>query len=272
MDNPGPALPPKRMTDDEIDAALEVVQAVFRRFQPAVMAQAGKIGEGYTAKEDGTPVTDMDVEIEKALQAEMAQRFPGVLVFGEESGYSEDLPDECWLVDPIDGTKSFISGVPSFTSMAVLMRSGEAVASVIYNPTHDDMYVARQGHGAFKNGQRLDLGALPLPHTAFCKERFVTTLNELLKTHHVVCKEVPTGSGSGFSKVADGQAAARFDIYVRGHIHDYAPGTLLVREAGGVVVPFDTETYSYKTRCFVACHPALEATIRQALPQLRQLK
>jgi fructose-1,6-bisphosphatase/inositol monophosphatase family enzyme len=254
-----------------IDGSLTLVQDVFRRVRPMLLERAGK--SAYSDKQDGSPVTDTDVEIEKLLQAEMAKQFPSVPVFGEETGYDEDnLPDICWLVDPIDGTKSFIAGVPTFTSMAVLIKDGEAMMSIMYNPSTDDMYVATKGGGAYKNDVRIDLSKLPLPKPAFCKEAYIAPLNELLQTAGVTFGIAPTGGGFGFAMVADGLAAARFNMRSRGYVHDYAPGALLVREAGGVIIPILEGVYTYKTRSFVACHPALETAVRAQLPRIRELE
>lgn len=260
-----------RLSPEDIDASLAIVQEVFRRFQTRILAEAGKVA--YSTKvADGTPVTDTDVEIEKTLQAALLQRFPGVPVFGEETGQAEVLPAVFWLVDPIDGTQSFIDNVPTFTSMAVLIQDGEAVASVIYNPSTDAMYVAQKGKGAYKNGVRLDLHAAPLPHVAFCKMRFIPALNDMLRSKAVACEARASGAGYGFSMVAEGVAAARFDLPGGGHPHDYAPGALLVREAGGVIIPVKEDVYTYETRSLVACHPGLEALLRDHLQELRRLE
>src|SRR6185369_13665627 len=95
------------LTAGEIDASQAAIQHVFRQCRPLILQQAGK--SEYTDKQDGSPVTETDVEVEKTVQAALKQRFPNLPVLGEETGYSDDLPDPCWLIDPIDGTKSFIA-------------------------------------------------------------------------------------------------------------------------------------------------------------------
>lgn len=258
------------LTPEMINESLTIVQDVFKQFQPLILERAGK--SEYTDKHDGSPVTDTDMEIEVALLAKMEERFPSVPVFGEETGYGDDLPAAFWLVDPLDGTKSFIEGVPTFTSMAVLIQDGEATASIIYNPSLDDVYTAQKDKGAYKNGVRLDLGATPLSPVAICKEQFVDELSTLLKPKGVACKVASTGGGHGFTRVAEGEAAARFNLHSGGYTHDYAPGALLVREAGGVIIPVLDDVYTFETRSFVVCHPDLESTIRPYVPRLRELE
>lgn len=261
----------RRLTPDEIDGSLVIIQEVFRRFRPTVLERAGK--SAYISKEkDGSPVTDTDVEIEETLIAELAQRFPGVPVFGEEGGYGDALPVACWLIDPVDGTKSFIENIPTFTSMAVLIQDNEAIVSVIYNPSTDDMYVARKGQGAYKNEVRLDLSAVPLPPVAGTKGRFIDALNTILQPKGVVCEIRSSGAGYGFAMVAEGTDAARFNLLGGGYPHDYATGALLVQEAGGVLLPIADDVYTYETRSFIACHPELESTLRPQIQAIRKLE
>ncbi|HSX17087.1 MAG TPA: inositol monophosphatase family protein [Patescibacteria group bacterium] len=260
----------RRLTPDEIDGSLAVLRDTFKACRSLILDRAGKTE--YTSKQDGSPVTDTDVEVEKILMAAMEREFPGVPIYGEESGYAEDMTGTFWLVDPVDGTKSFVENIPTFTSMGVLIQDGEAVASVIYNISTDEMYIAQKGRGAYRNGTRLDLSNLPLPEKAYCKARFIEALDALLQPEGITCHNGPEGAGHGFTMVANGTAAARFNLLSRGYIHDYAPGALLVREAGGVILPVKDDTYNYATRSFIACHPSLEPVLRPHLQEIRTLE
>ncbi len=270
MNSPHPLDSPSQLALEEIDRALAVIQHVFRECRSYILERAGK--SAHTDKKDGSPVTDADVEVEKRILAAMGRHFPGVPVYGEETGYGDDLPETFWLFDPIDGTKSFVENVPSFTSMAVLIQEGEAVASVIYNISTDDMYVAQKGKGAYKNGVRLDLSQVPLPRVAYCKERFFKPLDVILAPKGVHCENGPSGGGFGFTLVVDGLSAARFNMLGGGYTHDYAPGALLVREAGGILVPIKNDVYTYDLRSFVACHPDLAPILRPRAHELRALE
>jgi len=194
-------------------------------------------------------------------------------VYGEESGYDEHaLPPVCWLIDPIDGTKSFIENIPAFTSMAVLIQDGEITAAVIYNISTDVLYTARLGHGTYKDGKKIDLATMPLPDTAWCKEDLIASLDAVVGPLGVHCSTAPAGGGYGLSTVTDGTAAARFCLRSGGYVHDYAPGVLLIREAGVAIIPVKEDKYTYHTRSFVACHPMLAQTIRDHLAEIRALE
>lgn len=250
---------------------IEVVQQAFRAARGLIMARDTQAITTY--KTDGSPVTDIDIEAEQRMTRYIQDRIPGVLIFGEESGYDDTrLPETCWLIDPIDGTKSYLKNIPAFTSMGVLIHQDEAVASVIYNPTTDDMYHALAGQGAFCNSKRLDLTSIALPKQIFCKSKVIAVLGALLQEKSVTAKIGPSGAGYGFSLVASGQTAARFHLYSGPHIHDHAPGALLVREAGGDIIPVFEDTYILKTRSFIACHPELTELVQTHLDTIRSIE
>lgn len=259
------------LDDVAVDGSLAIVQAVFKEYGRLIVERAGSAG-AVTIKGDNSPVTETDVEVEKALQQTMADAFPDLPVFGEETGYPADLPPAFWIVDPIDGTQSFIDNTPTFTSMAALIDNGETVASVIYNPSTEAMFVAKSGEGAYKNGVRIELAKLPLPPVALCKRQLIDELNVILKPKNVTCEAAPIGGGFGFTMILDGLAAARFQLQARGFIHDYAPGALLVREAGGVIVPILGDEYTYESCSFVACFAGLEDVLRSHVSRLRELE
>jgi fructose-1,6-bisphosphatase/inositol monophosphatase family enzyme len=263
--------PSGRLSEEVIAGSMAAIIGVFREVRPMVLSRAGHAT--FTDKTDGSPVTETDVEVERTVQSALAEQYPDLPVFGEESGYDEhNLPPACWLIDPIDGTKSFIENVPAFTSMAVLLQDEVITAAVIYNISTDVLYTARLDQGAYKDGQKVDLQTMPLPEVAWCKEDFIPTLGSLVGPLGVRCSTAPAGGGYGLSTVVDGTAAARFCLRSGGYVHDYAPGALLIREAGGVIIPIKDDVYTYHTRSFVACHPALAQTIQDHLDEIRALE
>jgi len=259
------------VTPEKIHQSLGVVAEEFRRVGPGITELAGKV-TGATDKQDGSPVTEKDKKVEEILKEAIESR-TGIPAYGEETGYDDDhLPRSFWLIDPIDGTRDFIEGVPHFTTMGVLIHDKEAVAAAIYNPSTDEMYTTQKGRGAYKNGELLDLRTISLPPTVLCKELFIPEITAMLAPKGVRGKKAPRGGGFGFTMVLDGLTAARFNLHGGGYTHDYAPGALLVQEAGGCLVPILEDEYTYRTRSFVACHPDLESTIRPHVPRLRELE
>ena len=258
------------MSTSQVKEAVEYIENIFKDVAPLILEHAGSVE--FTDKHDGSPVTDTDVEVENIILAKISERFPQTPIFGEEGGYKDVLPPQCWLIDPIDGTSSFIKNSGTFTSMAVLIQDEEAVAAVIYNPTTEAMYTAHKDRGAFRNGERLDLAKMSMPKRALCKGRHVQPLNTLLQARAIRNEIAPEGGGHGFTMVADGRVAARFQMLSRGGIHDYAPGALLVNEAGGDIIPIKDTQYTYRTKSFVACHPELSDAIRTNISDIRALE
>ena len=100
-------------------------------------------------KADNSPVTQADRAAELLLRDRIANAFPGDSVLGEEFGPQAGSSGFQWILDPIDGTKSFISGVPLYSQLIGILRGDETVAGVIHVPALDECIFAARGHGAW---------------------------------------------------------------------------------------------------------------------------
>jgi histidinol-phosphatase len=106
----------------------------------------------YTSKTDDSPVTVADIECEKILRIELAKAFPGEAILGEEQGATGNGADR-WIIDPIDGTKSFIAGVPTYATLLSYEERGVPILGVCYFPGLDEMVYASLGEGCYLNGR-----------------------------------------------------------------------------------------------------------------------
>jgi histidinol-phosphatase len=130
--------------------------------------QAGKITLEYfqssfelEIKADASPVTVADRRAEQALRAAIERRYPGHRVLGEEFG--ETGPEDAryrWVLDPIDGTASFVRGVPLYGVMVALEREGESVVGVVNLPALGEAVYGARGEGAYWNGRRARVSAV----------------------------------------------------------------------------------------------------------------
>jgi myo-inositol-1(or 4)-monophosphatase len=261
---------PEDMTASLIDSVVDNIKSIFVELGPEIVAKSGN--SSFITKKDGSPVTEVDGQIENKIIQKLNKKFPRLIVYGEEGGYSEDFPEVCLLIDPIDGTKSFIKAVPSFTNMAVLLVNNEAIASVIYNPSTKNIFTAIKNKGAFKNDIRLNLNNVALPKTAISKKLHMNELSKITDDKNISLQTSPSGGGYGFCKVAEGLEAARFQINAGGYIHDYAPGALLVREAGGEIISLEDNNYTINSRSFIACHPDLKVLFEDNIKTLKEYK
>ncbi len=94
---------------------------------------------GMVSKADASPVTAADLEIESRLRDLILSQFPDHGIIGEEHGKLRADAEYVWVLDPIDGTKSFITGVPLFTTLIALLHKGEPVCGAIYQPVLDEL-------------------------------------------------------------------------------------------------------------------------------------
>ncbi|MDJ0820641.1 MAG: inositol monophosphatase [Paracoccaceae bacterium] len=110
-------------------------------------------GHRFDVKPDDSPVSYLDRSVERDLRNEIANAYPDEPVIGEELGGGQG--DALWIVDPLDGTRNFLAGIPSFCVSIAFVRKGRAECAAVYDPVHDEFFSARRGGGAHVNGTRL---------------------------------------------------------------------------------------------------------------------
>jgi histidinol-phosphatase len=123
---------------------------------------AGKLTLSYfqtglvaDSKRDGSPVTLADRSAEEMIRSRIEKTYPGHAIVGEEFGVQETAgASHRWLIDPIDGTKSFVQGVPLYSVLLGLEIEGRVEVGVIYLPALNEMVAAATGHGCSWNGRR----------------------------------------------------------------------------------------------------------------------
>lgn len=256
---------------------IDRVSAVLRDAAArAVMPRFCRLDDGDVAeKTPGELVTIADREAEAIIGAGLAALRPGTRVIGEEAcSLDPSLLDglghgEAWIVDPIDGTGNFAAGRPPFSIMAALLREGEPVAAWLLDPLTDTLIAAEQGAGAWRDGVRVSPAA---PAAAAGDWRGIASRLFLPERGHAIVDAVAAAvaevspsrrcAGAEYPLVATG--AVDFAIYWRTLAWDHAPGTLIVREAGGAVTRLDGTPYrpaAPGTGLIVARTPALAAAI-----------
>lgn len=134
----------------------------------AAARHAGALTQSYFSqrsfevftKRDRTPVTVADREAEALIVAAIREQFPDDGILGEESGERPSLNGRRWVIDPIDGTRSFIHGVPLYGVMIALEVAGELLLGVINFPALGELYHAERGSGAFCNDERIRVSSI----------------------------------------------------------------------------------------------------------------
>jgi len=205
-------------------------------------------GFDVTLKADRTPVTQADREAEQAIIRILRGAFPDHGFLGEEFG-GEGRQDRRWIIDPIDGTKNFIRGIPIWATLIALEEDGDVTAGVVYNPVTRELYSARRGGGAFLNGRPIrvssvsTLAAAQLIHAGLGLVRQTPYWDGIVRLLDGTERQRGFGDYLGYTLVAEGKA----EVYVEVDIKpwDIAPCRLLVEEAGGRFTDFTGQPSIY---------------------------
>ncbi len=192
-------------------------------------------------KADDTPVTRADREAEALLRKQIASAYPGEAILGEEEGQSGS-GDDRWVLDPIDGTKSFVCGVPLYATLVAFERGGEPELGAVYFPALDELIYAEKGSGAFWNGRPCRVKARSEARGAVLCTGSHAGLEKRGRLEGVLSlarEAMATRSwcdAYGHMLVATGRADAMIDPVVSRW--DISAPSLVVREAGGKFTDF----------------------------------
>ena len=196
-----------------------------------------KKGVKVESKSDNSPVTEADRLAEELIRIEIQKRFPGHGIIGEEFGAESENNDIIWVIDPIDGTQSFVHGVPFYTTLIGILINGKPEIGIIYAPALDELLYASTGNGCFLNGEKVQVRKcenlsestlLTTDITNISTYKFDRPFQELLK--HVSIHRT-WGDAYGHLMVATGRADIMFDPVLK--IWDAAPLLTVITEAGG---------------------------------------
>lgn len=219
-------------------------------------------------------VTDADVASQRCIHDFLKSRFPATEFLGEEDIHSRKIPTPdsppTWIVDPIDGTTNYVHDFPFFCISIGLQIAGELVVGVVYEPTRKEMFAAAKGQGAYVNDQRLKSSAATTLEEALVATGFPPEIRGNERTlawwnHFSFRAQSLRRTGSTALNLAY-VAAGRFDAYYAfdNHVWDVAGGTVLVREAGGIVSNVDGTAYDPYTQDALATNGALhEAFLKE---------
>ena len=257
------------MEPTELDHRLRVAEAVAReagRFAADHFARRELLHVDRKGKQD--LVSDADRACEDLIVAGLAKLFPQDGFLGEERGSRNPEATAVWIIDPIDGTHNFLTGIPFWCVSVGLVVAGEFVLGIIYHPLSAELYSARRGGGAFLNGQAIKVsGERDLRRARICVgfsyrrsvEEHTRVVEALLSGG---CEYLRLGSGAlGLAYTA----AGRFDGYWERHINswDAAAGLVLVREAGGWTNDFLADEGLMQGSELLAATPGLIETLKQ---------
>ena len=224
---------PGLSTDDVLDLLREVAAEVITpRFRALT---AGEVME----KNPGDLVTVADREAEELITARLHDAYPDAVVLGEEAHAADHTlmdrylaAEHAFTVDPVDGTKNFVHGSPDHAVMVAETVGGETVRAWIWQPEHAVAWVAERGAGTWRDGEQVRTVPVPVDRDPLGVTSMWSMRDQRLgdlpamRLSWVCC-------GVDYPRLIEG--AADYLLYSRSNPWDHAPGTLMVREAGGSV-------------------------------------
>jgi len=231
------------------DAALSQIMPRFRRLG------AGDIRQKTSAAD---LVTEADVNAERVITADIAERYPGALVVGEEACEIDAalLPklgaaELAFVIDPVDGTFNFASGVPLFGVMAAVVQNGETVAGIIHDPVGKDFLVGARGAGA--HVVTADDASVPVHVAAPVPISEMTGAVSWQYRSEPERSRLAKNQAKCLSHIGYRCAAHEYRIIASGHAHfalfnkimpwDHLAGVLIHQEAGGHAARLDGSAY-----------------------------
>ena len=211
----------------------------------------------------GDLVTNLDYAVEDYIIDRIKKEFPSFSIVSEEYNTNNSLTENCFVIDPIDGTVNFAHNLPHWSIQIACVKNGELVASVIYAPRLNQLYSAVKGEGAYMNGKRIHVNALPSNKNLFSldgdsKQRTRFMLADELS------KKIPLFRRTGAISISLAflsYGAYGLVPYLSYSLWDFMPGKLLCEEAGGIT---HTENESW----FVAA--CSQEILDVALPIIRK--
>ena len=192
-------------------------------------------------KRDGSVLTEADLAVQSRIAAELLKQWPETVFLGEEMTAAEQAEllrsgQPVWCLDPLDGTSNFAAGIPYFCVSLALLRQGEVMLGVVYDPIRDEYFYANPEQGARLNGEQLRLKSTGLELGQATALIDFKRLEKGLASRLVT--RIPYASQRSFGSVALDWcwlAAGRCHVYLHGssNIWDYVAGNYIFHAAGG---------------------------------------
>ncbi|HET6433252.1 inositol monophosphatase family protein [Dyella sp.] len=258
------------MTPVDLTAALTAAREAAAAAAEVILHYWRK-GVDVELKSDDTPVTIADREAELAIRRILTAALPGAAIYGEEFGLDGERDGLLWLVDPLDGTKSFVRRTPFFSTQIALMHAGGLVLGVSSAPVYGETMWAHAGGGAWLDGERVGVAPTAAMAQASISTGNVKTLTADARWDALGQMIRDANRIRGYGDFCHYHLLARgsLDLVIESDVNilDVAALAVIVREAGGVFTDLDGAPLTLDTRSVLAGTPTLHA---DALARLRR--
>jgi len=256
------------MSNTDLEAFLSVALEAAKSARKLILSYYN--GEfDIEIKADQTPVTIADRGAEQVIRNTISNHFPAHGIFGEEYGSENKNTEYLWLIDPIDGTKSFVKRYGMFSTQIALMHKGELILGVSCAPAMNELVWATRDGGAFDENGQLHVSQVDNIDQASISTGNIQSLaaGERWPALGRILANANRTRGYGdyyhYHRLAAGQLDAVIESDV--NILDIAALKLIVTEAGGVFTDLDGQAINLETRSVLAAPPALHAALSATL-------
>ena len=245
----------------------EFVKKITKEAGAAILKKFGKAGVKYTKKDASDVVTEADLKANDIITKAIKKKYPSHAIISEETGEYQSGAEYCWIIDPLDGTRNFLTRTPMFAVMIGLARNGKIELATIYNPCTDELFFAKKGKGVFLNEKRV-----------YCSQQKtwknswgIVSVNmsgknpiNLLKLLKYSKKEkfwISAFGSAGVSVMYQADGRRDWRASRGGGLWDYAAASLILMEAGCKVTNFKGEPWSIKDREILSANKYLHAKL-----------
>jgi myo-inositol-1(or 4)-monophosphatase len=240
--------------------------AILKRYFETALSQDDK--------DDASIVTQADRESEASIRGILSHASPADRILGEEEGESGAEGPRRWVIDPLDGTKNFTNGLPIFAVSIALMDGPKVIVAAVHNPITDSLYYASLGEGAFWNYQRTQV-------SDEAESRAMVTIGRSRQEadrsmSYQLYNELPSkiayvrnlgSTALELAYVARGGTEGFYNLGTQ--LWDYAAGTLLVTEAGGMITTLSGSPWASNEAHFIASNGVIHDTLLSKVPNKR---
>jgi myo-inositol-1(or 4)-monophosphatase len=256
------------MTPQELDERLEVAIPIVHAAGELALDyfhNRERLAIEYKGQQDLVSIADRQVE--DLLRERLTASFPGDAVLGEEGG-GDAAAERTWVLDPIDGTFNLLKGIPCWSVVAALVVNDRIELGLTYDAIHDELFTARRGGGAFRNGAPVRVSGNPGVDTSCLALAY--SFRQPLETYVAM---IATALRQGFEHRRAGSTAIQLCWVADGRCDGFATrycsswdvlaGLILVEEAGGLVTDFVGDYGLLGKGGVAACTPALAAEVEE---------
>lgn len=243
------------------------IKNITKKAGAAILKKFGKVRVKYTKEDAADVVTEADLVANNIITKAIKKEYPLHGIISEEAGEHQGGEEYCWIIDPLDGTRNFLTRTPMFAVMIALARNGKIELATIYNPCTDELLFAKKGRGAFLNGKKVSCsqhktwkdswGLVSVNMTT----KNATNLQKLSKYSKKEKFWMSAFGSAGVSVMYQADGRRDWRASQGGGLWDYAAASLILTEAGCKVTNFKGEPWSIKDREIISANKHLHSKL-----------